>query len=93
MAQKFGELLKTFRKRRGITLEEMAYMLQHTKTYIHLLEKGTALPPSYEKTKIIINILKLSDMEKKQLLGLAFRDRIKKDKNYYQELHPELKLD
>ena len=71
----FAKLLTKHREARNITKTDLARMLKVTPTYIMNLESGRAIPPSYERCKEIMNVLKLNEEEKHSFMFAVHLER------------------
>lgn len=64
----FGELLRTFRKRKGMTQQTVAMHLGVHRNTIGFWERGNVLPDTKAIVLELADVLGLSDMETRQLL-------------------------
>ncbi len=72
---RFGDYLKSIRKREKITQENLAKYLDVSSVYIHQLETGKVDAPSYERCEQISSILKISV---EQIWSVARAEKLKK---------------
>ena len=72
---RFGNYLKSIRKREKITQENLARYLDVSSVYIHQLETGKVDAPSYERCEQISSILKVSV---EQIWSVARTEKLKK---------------
>src|SRR6185295_5038730 len=68
----FGDLVRTLRTKRGLTLEEMARKIGSAKGYISGIEGGKVPPPS---VKVIKKYAKALEQEARDLVRLAWVDK------------------
>ena len=72
---RFGEYLKSKRKQKSITQEDLARFLSVSSVFIHQLETGKVDAPSYERCEQLSEILKV---EIEELWNVARRERLKR---------------
>ncbi len=86
---RFGNYLKSIRKREKITQENLARYLDVSSVYIHQLETGKVDAPSYERCEQISSILKVSV---EQIWSVARTEKLKKfiEKEYISEKELEV---
>ncbi|MGI9553470.1 MAG: helix-turn-helix domain-containing protein [Thermodesulfobacteriota bacterium] len=72
---RFGEYLKSKRKQRSVTQEDLARFLNVSSVFIHQLETGKVDAPSYERCEQLSLILKI---EIEELWNVARRERLKR---------------
>ena len=72
---RFGEYLKSKRKQRSVTQEDLARFLNVSSVFIHQLETGKVDAPSYERCEQLSLILKV---EIEELWNVARRERLKR---------------
>ena len=72
---RFCEYLKTKRKQRNITQEDLARSLNVSSVFIHQIETGKVDAPSYERCEQLSHILKI---DTKELWNVARRERLKR---------------
>ena len=72
---RFGEYLKSKRKQKSITQEDLARSLDVSSVFIHQLETGKVDAPSYERCEQLSVILKV---EIEELWNVARRERLKR---------------
>ena len=72
---RFGEYLKSKRKQRSVTQEDLARFLSVSSVFIHQLETGKVDAPSYERCEQLSLILKV---EIEELWNVARRERLKR---------------
>ncbi len=68
----FGSFVKSLRKQRGLTLEEVAAKIRSHKGYISGIENGKVNPPS---VKIILRYARLLGQNPNLLVRLAWVDK------------------
>lgn len=93
MVMNFGTLLKHYRERKQLTLEEVGAKSINqkgsnlTKGYLSSVENNRISPPPLETCESIADALGLSDKEKKEFFKAAFTERNKdKDSGYKDKL-------
>jgi len=69
---RFGDLVKTLRQGKGMTLEAVAKKVGTHKGYISGIERGKVSPPS---VKMIRKFAKVFGQDEKQLVRLAWVDK------------------
>lgn len=82
---KFSQLLKKFRERISpeMTQKKLAIKIGKKAPYISMIESGNAPPPPMDTSAIIADALNLSQAERNQFLGLAYKERVKdRDSDY-----------
>jgi len=72
---KFGDYLKSKRKQRNITQEELARNLEVSSVFVHQLETGKVDAPSIERCQQMAVIL---DLEIDELWSVARKERLKR---------------
>jgi len=72
---RFGEYLKSKRKKRSVTQEDLARFLNVSSVFIHQLETGKVDAPSYDRCEQLSLILKI---EIEELWNVARRERLKR---------------
>ena len=72
---RFGEYLKSKRKQRSVTQEDLARFLNVSSVFIHQLETGKVDAPSFERCEQLSLILKV---EIEELWNVARRERLKR---------------
>ena len=72
---RFGEYLKSKRKQKSVTQEDLARFLNVSSVFIHQLETGKVDAPSYERCEQLSAILNL---EIEELWNVARRERLKR---------------
>ena len=72
---RFGEYLKSKRKQRSVTQEDLARFLNVSSVFIHQLETGKVDAPSYDRCEQLSLILKV---EIEELWNVARRERLKR---------------
>ena len=72
---RFGEYLKSKRKQRSVTQEDLARFLNVSSVFIHQLETGKVDAPSFERCEQLSLILKI---EIEELWNVARRERLKR---------------
>jgi len=75
----FGIYLKTKRKQRSITQEDLARALKVSSVFIHQLETGKVDAPSLERCQQMAGILEL---EIQELWNVARNERLNKTNNF-----------
>ena len=68
----FGDLMKRFRKEKGLTLEAVARKIGSHKGYVSGIENGKVNPPS---VKIIRKFAKLFGQDERKLVRIAWSDK------------------
>ena len=69
---RFGDLVKSLRKEKGLTVEEVAKKVGTHKGYISGIETGKVNPPS---VKMIRKFARLLGQDEKELVRLAWVDK------------------
>ncbi len=69
----FGSLMRTYRRRAGLTQEQLANALALDFTYISKIEGDKASPPAREKIGLTAVVLKLTPEERDELFLRAER--------------------
>lgn len=69
---RFGELIRTLRKGRGLTLEAVARAIGSNKGYVSGIETGKVNPPS---AKVIRKLAKMFGQDDRSLLLMAWMDK------------------
>jgi len=77
---KFSKLLRAFRKRAGLTQDDIADALGTKRQYASHLEKARVLAPNIDVCNRLADVLKLSPAERADLIEAAMRER--EGKNY-----------
>ena len=72
---KFGDYLKSKRKQRNITQEELARSLEVSSVFVHQLETGKVDAPSIDRCQQMAVIL---DVEIDELWSVARKERLKR---------------
>ena len=76
---KFGKILRQYRKKAGIKSASVAEKLKVSRAYIATIESGRQPPPTFEKCQRMADMLELSDRQRLHLLTGAFECRASKD--------------
>jgi len=69
---RFGELVRTWRQAKGLTLDVVAKKIGTHKGYISGIERGKVSPPS---VKLIRKFAKVFGQDEKQLVRMAWVDK------------------
>ena len=69
MSNSFGQTLRDYRERRGLSLRELQILSGVNYSYIHRLEAGVKLMPSKQTVDALSKALKLSAIEKRGLIS------------------------
>ena len=72
---RFGAYLKSKRKQRNVTQEDLAQYLNVSSVFIHQLETGKVDAPAYERCEQLSTIL---NIEIEELWNVARRERLKR---------------
>lgn len=72
---RFGDYLKSRRKTKNVTQEDLAKSLEVSSVYIHQLETGKVDAPSHERCEQLASIL---EIEIEELWNVAKRERLKR---------------
>lgn len=67
----FGQMLRSYRQRAGLTQEQLAAAIGATFTYVSKLEHDKVERPSPEKLERAAEAMKLSEEEQRELFRLA----------------------
>ena len=72
-APNFGDLVKQYRLRAGLTQRQLAERAKLDFTYVSKIEGNKVPPPARESIEAIASVLKLSPHEREELITLAGR--------------------
>lgn len=79
MRKTFGEMVKYYRLREGLTKTELADKIDVSLTYASVIEAGSRPPPTHEKCVKIAEILSIKGPDLASFLAQAYEERTAKN--------------